>query len=98
MLENLKLGFIILLTGIAIVFFVLFLLIGIIKLYSSIVYNFQNSDKKKKNDKNDKAEKKAVAEATPVVEKAVAEETQPSDGSVPGEIVAAIAAAGCSQD
>ena len=90
MLENLKIGFIILLTGIAIVFFVLILLIGIIKLYSTIVYNIQNSNKK---EKKEKSKKEAVVEAAPVVEKVTTEKAKPSDGTVPGEIVAAIAAA-----
>ena len=90
MLDNLKIGFIILLTGIVIVFFVLILLIGIIKLYSTIVYNIQNSNKK---EKKEKSKKETVVEVAPAVEKATAEKAKPNDGSVPGEIVAAIAAA-----
>lgn len=88
--ENLKLGFIILLTGVLVVFAVLVLLIGIIKLYSTIVYNVQN-----KGNKKDKSEQTAVkTESKPVVEEASAQpETQEDDGTVPGEIIAVIAAA-----
>lgn len=94
MLENLEIGFIILLTGIVVVFSVLVLLIGIIKLYSTIVYNAQNNakNKKNKNVKNEKTESEAVSLPEPVkAETAV--EKEPSDGTVPGEVVAAIAAA-----
>lgn len=89
MVENLKLGLIILLTGIVVVFAVLVLLIGVIKLYSSIVYNAQNKD----NKKNEKKDNTDVAEVKPA---AVIEKSEPvseSDGSIPGEIIAAIAAA-----
>lgn len=94
MFENLKLGLIILLTGIVVVFSVLVLLIGIIKLYSTIVYNVQNSvkNKKNKNEKNEQAEKESVSVQIPAkVETAETEKV--SDGTVSGEIVAAIAAA-----
>lgn len=91
MLENLKLGFIILLTGIVVVFAVLILLICIIKLYSTLVYNAQNKNDKKGKSK-EKIEEK-IAEAKPEPELTAAEEPELSDGSVPGEIIAAIAAA-----
>ena len=96
MLENLKLGLIILLTGIVIVFSVLILLIGIIKLYASIVVSVQQAIDEKKNKKSEDESKKAeAAVAKPeVVETAAAEPEQAvDDGTVPGEIVAAIAAA-----
>lgn len=89
--ENLKLGFIILLTGIVVVFAVLVLLIGVIKLYSTIVYNAQN----KGNKKDKKVEKLPSAEVEPVLE--VVQKTEPveeeDDASIPGEVIAAIAAA-----
>lgn len=93
MKENLELGFIILLTGIVVVFAVLVLLIAIIKLYSTIVYNVQNRGDKK-NGKDDsistvKTEPSAVKSNT--VEKS--EPVRETDGSIPGEIIAAIAAA-----
>lgn len=96
MLENLKLGLIILLTGIVIVFTVLILLIGIIKLYSSLVVSVQQYIDEKKHKKAEDESKKAEAAVEPkVVETtAAAEPEQPADdGTVPGEIVAAIAAA-----
>ena len=86
-----KLGLIILLTGIVVVFSVLVLLIIIIKVYSTVVSNAQNSIEAKR------VEKQAVKEAAvqeeapaPVVETAAEKE---DDGTIPGEIIAAIAAA-----
>ena len=95
MLENLKLGLIILLTGIVIVFTVLILLIGIIKLYSSLVVKIQQYvDEKKHKEAEDESKKVEAAVEPEVVETAAAEPEQPvDDGTVPGEIVAAIAAA-----
>lgn len=43
----------VLITGFVVVFAVLILLIGIIKLYSTIVYNVQNKPKKEKKNKDD---------------------------------------------
>ena len=95
MLENLKLGLTILLTGIVIVFSVLILLIGIIKLYASIVVSIQKIIDEKKHKKAEYESKKAEAAVEPkAVETVAAEPEQPADdGTVPGEIVAAIAAA-----
>lgn len=96
MLENLKVGLIILLTGIVVVFAVLILLIVVIKLYSSIVYNAQNKKNKKDENKTEKAEtdSKPVELAVKPESKSVSvENAPPSDGTIPGEIVAAIAAA-----
>ena len=95
MLENLKLGLIILLTGIVIVFTVLILLIGVIKLYSSLVVSIQQTIDEKKHKKAEDESKKAEAAVEPkIVETVAAEPEQPvDDGTVPGEIVAAIAAA-----
>lgn len=94
MLENLKLGFIILLTGIVIVFTVLVLLIGIIKLYSSLVSSVQNSIENKKSKKAETVKKEAVA-PEPKPTKAPEEKTEQvvDDSAVPLEVIAAIAAA-----
>ena len=89
--ENLKLGFIILLTGIVVVFAVLILLIGIIKMYSTIVYNAQNKGNKK--DKKVKDLPTAEVEAAPAVVQRTEPVEEEDDTSIPGEIVAAIAAA-----
>lgn len=52
--EKLTMSLTILLTGFVVVFMVLLLLIFIIKIYSTIVYNIQNKPKKsKKNDDDD---------------------------------------------
>lgn len=90
-MEFMKLGLIILLTGILVVFAILLLLIGVIKLYGTIVYSAQN----KKNNKAKKAEEPAV-KAEPAVETAAAEKSealQEDSSDVPGEIIAVIAAA-----
>ncbi|MBQ7218034.1 MAG: OadG family protein, partial [Ruminococcus sp.] len=46
--DKLTLSVTVLLTGFAVVFAVLFLLIGIIKAYGTIIYNIQNKGQKKK--------------------------------------------------
>ncbi len=96
MLGNLELGLSILLTGIVIVFTVLILLIGIIKLYASIVVSVQQIIDEKKHKKLENESKKAEEAVEPeIVEQAAAEpeQAEEDDGTVPGEIVAAIAAA-----
>lgn len=97
MLENLRLGLTILLTGLVIVFGVLILLIGIIKLYASIVVSVQQiiDEKKHKKMQSESESKKTEAAVEPeIIETAAAEPEQAEDdGSVPGEIIAAIAAA-----
>lgn len=92
--DNLKLGFIILLTGIVIVFAVLILLICIIFVYGDIVSSIQNSIEKKKKEK-EQAEK----ENEPVVQIAAEEPKEKAEASevdeeeIPLDVVAAIAAA-----
>jgi len=97
MLENLELSLSILLTGIVIVFSVLILLIGVIKLYASIVVSVQKIIDEKKEDRIAENEnKKTEAAVKPeVVEKVEAEpeQAEDDDDTIPGEIVAAIAAA-----
>lgn len=88
MSENAILSLKILLTGFVVVFAVLFLLIGIIKLYGTIVYNIQTGAKKSKKEKQ--AKNKAVSKPEPV---AVQHFEQPQTEGVPEEIVAVIAAA-----
>lgn len=93
MLDNLKLGLIILLTGIVVVFAVLILLIIIIKVYSTGVSNAQSRIEERKVEvKKAKTGQPENTETKPVVE--AAEKTKQPDGdSIPGEIIAAIAAA-----
>ena len=76
---------IILITGFVVVFLVLFLLIGIIKLYSGIVYAAQKKSENKKS-----APLKEVKESAPVVTEAVAE---PSSDEVDSQTLAVITAA-----
>lgn len=80
---------IILITGFVVVFAVLLLLIGIIKLYSVIVYNAQNRAKTPKKSK----ESADTAPATPVSEPIPAPVQTVSDGSLDLQTVAVITAA-----
>ena len=98
MVDDLKLGLSILLTGIVIVFAVLILLIGVIKLYASIVVSVQKIVDEKKTDRIPENENKneEIAVKPEIVEKVEAappDQTEEDDDTVPGEIVAAIAAA-----
>lgn len=94
MFENLKLGLIILLTGIVVVFSVLVLLILIIKLYSTAVSSAQNSIEAKKIEKQKEAQKtEPVEKPEPQPVETAVSEPEPDDGAIPGEIIAAIAAA-----
>ncbi len=95
MLENLKLGFTILLAGVVIVFCVLILLIGIIKLYSELVVTIQNTYKKKTAKKKKSVTREDV-EPQPVVKQEVVTEApvkSNDDSAIPLEVIAAIAAA-----
>lgn len=80
-----------LLAGIVIVFFVLVLLIVVIKIYGAIVQSAQNASKNKKDTKQ--AVKSDIKKVEPA--KAVPQpKTAPvNDGAIPGEVIAVIAAA-----
>lgn len=76
----------ILVTGLVVVFTVLILLIGIIKLYGTIVYNAQN--------KNKGSRKKAEMAKAPAPKPAQPAQDSPAvEEGIPGEVVAVIAAA-----
>ena len=67
--DNFTLSITILLTGFAVVFSVLLILIGIIKLYGTIVYNIQNKKTEKKASRNaDLPKVERVTEPEEVVE------------------------------
>lgn len=83
--EKLTTSAMVILTGFVIVFAVLILLIIIIKIYSTIVYNAQNRSKEKKQ----KAQEVAVVESE--VTQPIAEPVT-NDG-VPEEVIAVISAA-----
>jgi len=91
--DNLKLGFIILLTGIVIVFAVLVLLICIIFVYGDIVSSIQKSIDKKKKEK-EQAEKENEP-AVPIVAEQTEEPviSEDDEEEIPLDVVAAIAAA-----
>ncbi|MBQ1389575.1 MAG: OadG family protein [Clostridia bacterium] len=88
-MSEMKVGLIILLTGIVVVFGVLVLLIFIIKMYSTAVSNAQSRIEQSKTTKEPKPVKVAESKPEPI-EKA---QTEQPDDTIPGEIIAAIAAA-----
>lgn len=78
-----------LLAGLIIVFFVLILLIFIIKIYSAIVQAAQNGSQKRKD-----AKKAAQKKSEPVKAESQISAVEPiTDGAIPGEVIAVIAAA-----
>ena len=85
-MDNIMLAVTLLITGFVVVFLVLFLLIGVVKLYGTIVYNALNKRKEKKMQKEKLQSQEAVQTPVPVQEKAAPDE-------IPGEIVAVISAA-----
>lgn len=90
-MENFTLSITILLTGFAVVFSVLLVLIGIIKLYGTIVYNIQNKQREKKVARNaDLPEVERDEDDTPYSPAAVAEAEPEVDD---GELIAVISAA-----
>lgn len=80
-----------LLAGIVIVFFVLVLLIFIIKIYSTIVQVAQNGSQKRKDAKKAAEKKPELIKAEPQV--STAQPTTTDNEAIPGEVIAAIAAA-----
>lgn len=86
-MDNIMLAVTLLITGFVVVFLVLFLLIGVIKLYGTVVYNALNKRKEKKLQKEELLDAQAVQESAPVRENPAAPD------EVPGEVVAVIAAA-----
>lgn len=86
-MDNIMLAVTLLITGFVVVFLVLFLLIGVIKLYGTVVYNALNKRKEKKLQKEELLDAQAVREPAPVQENPAAPD------EVPGEVVAVIAAA-----
>lgn len=77
--DNFTLSITILLTGFAVVFSVLLILIGIIKLYGTIVYNIQNKKTDKKASRNadlPKVEREPEPEVEAMVEEPVADDDE----------------------
>lgn len=96
-MENLDLALIVLLTGLVVVFAALIVLTFVIKGYGALISSVTSARKKKKAEAQ--AAKKAaqdatVKPATPVVKKAAAPVAAPAvQEGIPGEVIAAIAAA-----
>lgn len=88
--DKLTLSLTVLLTGFAVVFVVLLLLIGIIKLYGTIIYNIQNEGHKKKKDT-----KPVMVASVPdkVMEPVAAVEAEEGAEVDDGELIAVISAA-----
>ena len=84
--DKITLSITILLTGFAVVFAVLLMLIGVIKLYGTVIYNIQNKDKKKKTKVVGTREQ--LEEITPIAPAAA--EPQPEEDDA---LIAVIAAA-----
>ncbi|MBQ3265502.1 MAG: OadG family protein [Ruminococcus sp.] len=87
-MENFTLSITILLTGFAVVFAVLLILIGIIKLYGTVIYNIQNKKQVQKASRNadlPKAQRDDDPEPAAVIEA----EPEADDG----ELIAVISAA-----
>ena len=93
LLANLKIGLIILLTGIVVVFSVLVLLIIIIKIYSTAVSNAQSKIEQRKIEKIEVLKKSEAPSAEEKPESAEKIEPEEDDTAIPGEIIAVIAAA-----
>lgn len=87
--DNLTLSVTILLTGFAVVFAVLLVLIGIIKLYGTVVYNIQNKNRIKKASRNADLPKAVREEDEPAPAVTVEAEPQTDED----EIIAVISAA-----
>jgi sodium pump decarboxylase gamma subunit len=88
--DKITLSLTILLTGFAVVFAVLLLLIGLIKLYGTVIYNIQNKDKQKKTKVVVTREELAdIAPIAPTVEQPVPDD---EDDAVIAVIAAAITA------
>lgn len=86
--DKLTLSLTVLLTGFAVVFAVLLILIGIIKLYGTIIYNIQNKGHKKKKDS---PTAKVAAQTDKVMEPVLTVEAEPDTDD--DELIAVISAA-----
>lgn len=87
--DKLTLSLTVLLTGFVVVFVVLLLLIGIIKLYGTVIYNIQNRGQK---NKKNTPPVKVTSQPEKVMEPVAVIETE-SEEADDGELIAVIAAA-----
>ena len=86
--DKITLSLTILLTGFAVVFAVLLILIGIIKLYGTVIYHMQNKEKKKKKKKKVVVTREEIEEIAPAAP--VPAEAEPEEDDA---LIAVIAAA-----
>ena len=91
-MDNFTTAITVLLTGFTVVFAVLFLLIAVVKIYGTIVYNAQNKAKAKKVSQPSQTPKSNVQKST-VIPTASGAAAVPAQGAVSEEIIAVIAAA-----
>lgn len=80
----------ILLTGFAVVFAVLLVLIGVIKLYGTIIYNLQNKKRNKKTIEKVETPKIAPPTSAPVAFSAEREDEEETDDALIAVIAAAV--------
>ena len=88
-MDNLGLSLVVLISGLLVVFLVLILLTGLIKLYGTIVSNISGKGGTKQN----KTEKKPAPAAAPKAIAPVKKASAEAKPGIPGEIIAVIAAA-----
>lgn len=91
-MDNFTTAITVLLTGFTVVFAVLFLLIAVVKIYGTIVYNAQNKAKAKKVSQPSQTPKSNVQKST-VIPTASGAAAVAAQGAVSEEIIAVIAAA-----
>lgn len=91
-MDNFTTAITVLLTGFTVVFAVLLLLIAVVKIYGTIVYNAQNKAKAKKVSQPSQTPKSNVQKST-VIPTASGAAAVPAQGAVSEEIIAVIAAA-----
>ncbi|MGN0559044.1 MAG: OadG family protein [Acutalibacteraceae bacterium] len=91
-MDNFTTAITVLLTGFIVVFAVLLLLIAVVKIYGTIVYNAQNKAKEKKDSQAPKPSKSSVQKST-VIPTASGAAAVSAQGAVSEEIIAVIAAA-----
>ena len=90
-MENMETALVVLVTGLVVVFVALILMIAIIKIYGTLVYKAQNGNAQKRAAKAEEkpAPKVPATAAVPAVPAAA----PAVEAGIPGEVVAAIAAA-----
>ena len=92
-MSNMEIALVVLLSGLVIVFAVLFLLIGIVKGYGMIVLTVTGKREAKRKEKAERAKAAAKAAQKEPASKPEAPAAVPAQDGIPGDVIAAIAAA-----